>query len=442
MLMAVITPPMQVADEPAHFFRAYHISLGHLLSEREGDCIGGRLPRDLLIFYKIGQIFPISIMREDKVREKSVIDLRVIKALLCQPAGARSRPVLIPYNSSAFYPPVSYIPQALGIALARWLGLAPLISMYAGRLLNSFFYIFLAGAAIRTMRAQRWMMALIALLPMSLFQAASLSPDGLTNGLSFLFIAQNLALMADKQGSMRQRNSMRLVLLLSFLLALSKACPTIILLPFVIASDRIRTRGHYWFWTAGVIGCFALTTFAWGFLNRHLYFNSDPTKGVSAQWLAMCHNPGNFLRSVWGGVSKDSFYYLETFVGRLGWLSVKLPKWVVTGTFAWLILLSIVDFSTSRDTPSRRTRLISCAIVASGILLIFTWLYLSWCPIGFAYPISGVQGRYFITLAPVLGIALLRARRPSWEHAVKIGLAAWIVIIEAAAVLSLWHAYY
>jgi hypothetical protein len=48
MTMIVITPPFQVPDEGAHFFRAYQTSTGNLKLENRGGLIGAELPRSLL----------------------------------------------------------------------------------------------------------------------------------------------------------------------------------------------------------------------------------------------------------------------------------------------------------------------------------------------------------------------------------------------------------
>src|SRR5262245_31241124 len=48
LLFLVITPPVQVSDEPVHFYRAYYLASGKLRAVRIGDMgVGAELPRSI-----------------------------------------------------------------------------------------------------------------------------------------------------------------------------------------------------------------------------------------------------------------------------------------------------------------------------------------------------------------------------------------------------------
>ena len=92
--------------------------------------------------------------------------------------------------------------------------------LYMGRVANLIAYLLLAAAAVRLMPIQKWTMAMVALMPMSVYLAASLSADAMTIGLSLLVVALtlNLALGSERP----DRRSLLALGFLLVLLALSK----------------------------------------------------------------------------------------------------------------------------------------------------------------------------------------------------------------------------
>ena len=91
--------------------------------------------------------------------------------------------------SNLSYSPIGYLPQAAGMLFGRMLNFSPLLLFYCGRLANLGVYIFLIYLAIRKIPFAKWLVAGISLMPITLFESASLSPDALNNGLCILFIA-------------------------------------------------------------------------------------------------------------------------------------------------------------------------------------------------------------------------------------------------------------
>ena len=93
----------------------------------------------------------------------------------------------------------SYLPQALGIWLARARGADFYTMLRAGRICNLLLYLALAAlAAALAPAGVRGLLACVALLPMPLQLAASLSPDAAVLGLVFSFTALCLRLRGEK----------------------------------------------------------------------------------------------------------------------------------------------------------------------------------------------------------------------------------------------------
>ena len=93
----------------------------------------------------------------------------------------------------------NYLAQALGIRLARAQGKNFYTMLLYGRLANLILYLLLAALAVwLAPTSQRGLFACVALLPMPLQLAASLSPDAAVLGLVFSFTALCLRLRGEK----------------------------------------------------------------------------------------------------------------------------------------------------------------------------------------------------------------------------------------------------
>lgn len=82
-----------------------------------------------------------------------------------------------------------FLPQALGITLARLLNLNMLRTFYMGRFFNLMFYLGCLYIAIKKTPVHKLLFGIIATLPIFMQQAASFSYDCYINGLTFVIIA-------------------------------------------------------------------------------------------------------------------------------------------------------------------------------------------------------------------------------------------------------------
>src|ERR1019366_10641503 len=115
-------------------------------------------------------------------------------------------------------------------------------------------------------------------------------------------------------------------------------------------------------------------------------------------------------------------YYATEFVGYYGWLSIPLPPWLVKAYLGLLMVTALAGGTHARITLN--DRLVCAGIVAGSVASIFMLLwvfemkqsYLATEIIRLGRGVSpGVQGRYFIPIAPILLMAIsnTRLRLPS-----------------------------
>ena len=95
------------------------------------------------------------------------------------------------YISSAFSqnPFYSYLPQAIGMLFAKLLDLNAIWLLWLGRLFNLIAYAFVISLAIRKTPILKFPMLIVSILPLAIYQAASLSADAMFISLSMLAFA-------------------------------------------------------------------------------------------------------------------------------------------------------------------------------------------------------------------------------------------------------------
>lgn len=395
----VLTPPFQVPDEEGHLRRAFALSEGHFVPIKRGDVSGDEQPRGL-------QGFTTPYARicghpEQKTTASEILGQLEIRF------DPKDR-AFFGFTGSAICPPVPYVPQASGIFFARMFSTSALICFTAGRVLNFVAATLLTFLAIRVTPVGQAGLAALSLLPMTLSLNATLSPDALTNALAFLLIAH---LLACALGPAERLSLAALVgaVLLGACVGLTKQGYFLLPLCYLLIPVRkFATSRAYWLGLALVVGSGLVAAAAWGYLVRNAYVPSDPRLGPNpARQLHWMHsNPLAFGRTLLQ--TGASFrLYVEEFVGWLGLVDLRLPGWI------YLVEIAVVAaaFLSDGDLVAKlsvRQALLAGAVALLAALIIVVGAYVAWNPVG-AGSIGGLQGRYFIPLAPLAGVALGRA---------------------------------
>ena len=156
LALVFITPPFQVPDEDAHFFRAYQASTINLrLEKRSKYVVGAYLPRSYLHTQLLFR--SLTLDRDARVHVsmyKSALCMRDSKSAFCSP--------ILPY------PPVAHIAQAIGMFAGRSAGTPPIVSLYIARILNLALFLFMVTFAIRLMPVLPWGMGFLFILDLSI----------------------------------------------------------------------------------------------------------------------------------------------------------------------------------------------------------------------------------------------------------------------------------
>ena len=212
--------------------------------------------------------------------------------------------------------------------------------LYLARVANLIVYLFLASAAVRLAPIHKWTLTLVALLPMSVYLAASLSADAMTLGLSLLVVAVTLSLALGKQ-----RPSGRSLLALGVLLvllALSKqAYVGLAVFVLAIGSKQFSSLGRRWLVAALLIALPLAVSAAWTYSLRGLYTPAFSFVDPQAQLRWILGHPWSYALVLGNAIYQlDGYAYM---IGAFGWLVRHLPLWIRGTYWAALGLTAVLD---------------------------------------------------------------------------------------------------
>lgn len=409
ILLVFFTPPFQVPDEPQHFYRSYQLS--ELKVWRGKDAADSAVPVSL---FQLVQDF-MGTIAFHSYREVPRIRLVDTLAELHRPLDAER---LADFDLSGVqgFAPLPYVPQALAMAAGRAMGVGPLGLLYMGRLANALVAGLITAFAIALLPIGRTVALVVALLPMTLFQMASVSPDALTIASALLFTAVMVRFLVDDDWRRARKVT-------AFVSGLLMCITKVVYLPLLFAglgamfgagrfSDPKIRRSVYMQLAAAVATIVLAALWYW---STHAVHSPGPStvnlagptapQGINsaAQMAYLASDVFNALSLVFRSLSFNAEFLSKSALGLLGWLNVPLPPW------AYLVLGLALPLSAFAQPDARAigkvTALWLLLVAVAVVPAVEFALYVAWTPVG-AYFVEGVQGRYFIPALPMLGVAV------------------------------------
>lgn len=423
-LLCFATGPFQVPDEANHFLRITQILGGQIVPTLapDGKSAGGLVDQGALDltarFVTRGQ------------NSTANFDLSAIKNLASIPQ-TRS-PTFASFSNTAIYFPLAYIVPLVVIAPLKLLGAPPLAWMYAGRLGDALLGIILVSLVLGRLRTNQRGMFVAALLPMVLFEEASVSADALLVPISVLFSWALSELLAT--GTLTRLQTGALAASMVFL-GLSKFAylPLVVIPPFASLLVQRRLSSTVIVLSVAAI-LTAIVLAGWAHLLNGMVFpgpgrDGEPRAGVdiNGQLAFVIGHPLHFVFVVLNSMLRHGYQYVMTMTGWvLGWGDVRLPLLLVLASF--LILVAGLLFDTRPTGYDGVVAAFSIVMVAGSVVAIFLLLYMQFTPLG-ARSVDGIQGRYFLPYLPILVIVL-----PKWPlsrlsfGAISLATVAWAIL--------------
>jgi uncharacterized membrane protein len=432
-------PPLQVPDEHGHFVRAFLISRGKFVDRGIPE-----LPVPIVSFV---MRYPEAAEVFRKFTPQEIIRDLAGRAVTEQGTTALTTPdehhryLVWAVIGSATYCPLVYLPASFGIWTARALQLSPLVMMYTARIFNVLTFVGALAISFRLAPSYVALMTAVALIPMTLQQAAGISGDLVTIAISF--VGFSLLLYAREHFVSR-----RILILVSVVFVMWSLCKfSLWSLPllFLIPSYAFKTRRAWLAYIVMVSICMLGSFLIWNGItsaNVEAFRIVRLTRGIdiraNAQLLA---HPLTFAPQLLVFVKDHFRSELGQFLGAFGGSKFALPLWT---RLLYLLLLVMVAATEPSTKPFfGRERGVLLLVFLAGAVFVHAAIFLSdgtLCGgnldrLCFAAT-AGVQGRYFIPFC-LAGFLALRQNRTNMTQARLLVLVTVGGAIQASAALAL-----
>jgi uncharacterized membrane protein len=425
--MVFVTPPFQTPDEAQHYFRAYQVSEGKALAEVHDGMSGGTLPSSLQVFAT--EFLGTNLLHASRPVRPTPLAQTLSKP--DQPLGTSER-VFVNFSGLSFYSPLAYAGAAAGMAIGRQAGAGPRSLLYMARATNALVALAIFYFALRLLPFGRELVAFIALMPMSMFLYASCSPDAIILSTACLFTAMLLNRMST--GTWSARDCAVAVLSAATFCTIKPVYTPMLMLGFLGVFYTTRRALVIKQQAVVLVVCMA-ATIAWLRLSSPTMVSIRSDIDVPAQIAFIMNAPFHFLNTIAKTLWWHHFYYMQ-FVGRFGWLTITLPlaAYILPGAAL------LATWGSEQHAHRYRPRIFASyglAIIAMSTLLMMTALYLTWTPVG-AIAVEGIQGRYFLPLAPLGALIFLVASGPKkhWDTSTTQAIILCLIVLEAGMSLA------
>ncbi len=378
LAFTLTVPPLGAPDEAYHFQRTYSLSEGILLPHPETT-----LPKAVMDY-------PKGSVQLTETRQKN--DFNQVNS-----------------------PPLMYLPQLLGVLIARAFSSNINHIFIAGRLSNLAFWITSGLVSLKLFPFLKKTFMGILLLPMVVFLSASYSYDAISTSLAFLAIAYILHLAFTQDEPLQSSVHIFLALLFAVIGLAGKGNLLMPLLLFLIPPQRFGGRSKQIMTVLAYLALGFAVIMGWQlFVERNIGrefvlqnpFNLDPI----LQMKAVLRAPWVIPQVVVNSIKMNYVYYFQTMVAVFGQLDKYLPNWFY---IIWSVAFLALVASDSLFPLELKVwqRILSLALGLSGIVLVFILLYILYSPLDGTW-VMGIQGRYFIPFLPLIVLSLVPQAKP------------------------------
>lgn len=298
---------------------------------------------------------------------------------------------------------VSYIPSAIGIILARGLGLSYIGVFNMGRFFNLIMYVLLIYLAIKRIKYGKILIATIGLIPTSIFMAASYSYDPWVTGFTILGFAYFFAELQDDK-PLENKNILIMIGAIT-LGCFPKATYFPMLFPLLFIPKKkfnsSKQRGFYYLMVVGA-GAILVSTYLLPMLINGAGtgdFRGGPDVNSTEQIRFILNNPLEYAKIL---LKFDLDYVALANSGSM------LQKFAYVGN-GYLystvgLTLVVMAFLDRGENEKNYIRIKGAGLLGctAAIIVSTTALYVSFTAVA-SGTVAGMQGRYIVpTIYPAL----------------------------------------
>lgn len=388
ILMLIAIPIGNAHDEFVHYEREYGITEGQLVINNNV-----KIPRAIVQLFKVNEKTTASEVQtylSSFANSKIQID--------------NNDKVSVNIYTDAVYHPIQFTNTVIGILFAKLFTNNALGIAYVGRIFNVIISIIILYYAIKKIPFAKNIVFLCSIIPISIECFSTLSSDGLTIAICYLFISYILKLAFDKDIILiRYKEVTRITLLATII-----ACCKIVYLPLIfliliIPKEKYINKKDKIIKTLVVILIPMAINIIWLVTSMSILEtrNGQPTEQIKNA----LHNPIGFLQMILYTIYNNIDRYILTGFGdKLEQTETVKITLVSIILFIISIFMTIAD-NTIKDRFSKKQKRIIRIILFIIVVLIFCSLYVQWTTKK-SVEIQGIQGRYFLPIFPLIVMLL------------------------------------
>ena len=422
-----VIPMYRGHDEHAHFFKAYEISTGVFNTPIINEHSITTIPSAFF-----------DVLHEDYNTEERYINATYYDDVI-RSAGVEvdeENTITVGGEYMAVYSPLPYIPQALTIRIMSLFTDNLLIIFYMTRIVNLLVSVFLLYLAIKIIPFGKNIIFFIAIIPTTLSQIASVSPDALTITSSILFVAYLLKLIFGKD-KITIKNIITLAVIGTVLGLCKIVYVPLALLTLLIPKEKYNKKRDRVLMCVLAVALPILANLAWlGVASTHLSL-IDNNKS-DAQKLNILSNPIEYLRICFYTLYHDfDLYLMQLFGGFMEHIEMVHVGWINVIAYIIIFIIIVLFDKDIKDKLDKKMKITISIVLFIICGLIYTSIYMQWSTLK-NYYINGVQGRYFVEL--LLPFMLVLGQNKLVKESGKINLVKVIaysgVLLNAVAILT------
>ena len=342
-------------------------------------------------------------------------------------------------ETRSVYAPPLLLPQALIMHFfgrsERW---SALTTFYACRMIGLLSFLILAWLAVRLIPFGKWTLAILAASPVVLLQASTISADAISNGIALLFIGATLALVNRRALYWKEWTAFAFLFLILFWGKLN-IVPLAILPFLLLRPSNFKMRYGYASLLLVAMALFLLEVAGWNLIAYSRLHTAPTGTDPIAQIQFMLGKPLEFLGVLVNNVWTKGIDYLHDWIAIYGYNYWPVP--IYTYFFYAAALLFSLFQPAGKANINRGTRIALVAVFVITYLATILSLYITFTPVG-SHQVEGVQGRYFVTVMPLLFLALVGLKlfkRMQLPVVVPVALALASLVIFLAGMYLSYH---
>lgn len=298
-----------------------------------------------------------------------------------------------------------YLAQGLMLKIARNLGCSFTLMYQLGRLGNLLLYSVIMTLAIRRTPCGKWIMAVISLMPTTLFVACTYSYDATVTSFIYLAIAYFLYMLLTPNYEFRWKDYLIMGAVFVIGCLPKSVYAPLALIGFMLPKRIFKNKKQMWMARGGLVAAFAVMV-GLNILPTVISpaETGDLRGGETSEAGQMSYVLGQPF--VYAGVLLNNIFRTlpEYFAGDATFGLLGHLKASPLGFWIYALVIAVMFTDTIREEDRDKTLSLNWkhkagiwAVSALAVALIWTALYISYTEPG-NVDIQGVQGRYYIPL--------------------------------------------